>query len=214
MKKYWLFFPAIFSFLPSGYAATMPARNVSVPAPVVRAPINASRVSLGSHIHAAGAASGTPIRIGAPVSGGSTAPNLTVNALEARVADMESRVTFLEDTMPVDERNVYTKSEIDFLLNDKADIVLVEFLLGEKMLEIGELLEEVKNAAPGGGGNIELQRTATHIQWRFDDGNWENLIELSELGFQPPSAPGIYVMNVSGGVANWTQIEIVDEFEE
>lgn len=62
------------------------------------------------------------------------------------------------------------------------------------------------------GENIELQKTATHIQWRVTDGNWADLVLLSDLvgptgpqgsqGSQGVAGKEVQ-MQVSGGYIQW-----------
>lgn len=50
------------------------------------------------------------------------------------------------------------------------------------------------------GQNIELQKTATHIQWRVVGGTWANLVALSEI----TGPPGTGGSSFGGyGVGNW-----------
>lgn len=65
------------------------------------------------------------------------------------------------------------------------------------------------------GDEIELQKTATHIQWRYTDGEWSNLVALSDLvgPIGPDGEQGIQgiqgvagkevEIQVSGGYIQW-----------
>lgn len=46
-------------------------------------------------------------------------------------------------------------------------------------------LDSLEPGDGGGGQQVELQKTATHIQWRLGTGAWSNLVALSELQGAP-----------------------------
>jgi len=234
MKKHLLFLSTVSAFLPSFYAEA--AQRVSVvPAPSVRSatPSNATvaRASLGSHINTRNIATGgigTPIRVG----------NLTPSTSTPN-SGLEGRVTELEDDVNELKADVSTlKGDVEFLrsledLGSGVDSAKIELLINTavnekmgdvetrmdgadtKITTIEGLVAELKDAAEAAALNLDFQTSSSHIQYSVDGKKtWENLIELSKLGLTPPSNPGIYVMKVNNGIAEWEEREIENVWTE